>query len=95
LPSDVDQKDQAVYDRLSKLSGAAFDRAYARDMVRDHVKDVAAFRLEAKNGTNASIRNFASQTLPALEDHLKDARKMLQSVSPSAAIKSSAGHPGA
>src|SRR5689334_15410130 len=35
LPTDIDAKDQAKYDRLSKLSGAAFDRAYMRDMVAD------------------------------------------------------------
>src|SRR5437868_10901229 len=30
LPSELDKSDQATYDRLSKLSGDAFDRAYAR-----------------------------------------------------------------
>src|SRR5689334_21475674 len=35
LPTEMDKSDQAAYDRLSKLSGDSFDRAYARDMVRD------------------------------------------------------------
>jgi len=39
LPTDMDKKDQATYDRLSKLAGTAFDRAYARDMVVDHVNE--------------------------------------------------------
>ena len=29
LPTDISAKDQATYDRLAKLNGAAFDRAYA------------------------------------------------------------------
>jgi putative membrane protein len=81
LPAALDAKDQAVYDRLSKLSGEAFDRAYARDMVRDHRTDVAEFRHEANDGKDATIKAFASQTLPTLEEHLKLAREMNRSVS--------------
>jgi putative membrane protein len=80
LPSMMDAKDQATYDRLSKLSGEAFDRAYARDMVRDHRADIAAFRYEANDGKDASIKSFASDTLPTLETHLKLARTMYQEV---------------
>ena len=79
LPTELSAKDQAAYDRLSKLSGEAFDRAYARDMVRDHSADVAEFRLESKDGKDASIKDFAAQKLPTLEDHLKQAREMLRS----------------
>jgi putative membrane protein len=81
LPAELSAKDQAAYNRLSRLSGEAFDRAYARDMVRDHSADVAEFRLESKDGKNASIKDFASQKLPTLEDHLKQAREMLRSTS--------------
>ena len=81
LPTTLDAKDQAAYDRLSKLSGEAFDRAYARDMVRDHRVDVAEFRHEANDGKDAAIKGFASQTLPILEDHLKLAREMNRGVS--------------
>ena len=81
IPSEMSTRDQAVYNRLSKLSGEAFDRAYARDMVRDHIADIAAFRHEANDGKDTSIKSFASQTLPTLEDHLKQARGMLHSVS--------------
>ena len=81
LPSEMSARDQAVYNRLSKLSGEVFDRAYAREMVRDHIADIAAFRHEANDGKDTSIKSFASQTLPTLEDHLKQARGMLHSVS--------------
>jgi putative membrane protein len=36
LPANPMPKDQAAINRLSKLQGAAFDRAYAQQMVMDH-----------------------------------------------------------
>ena len=60
LPSGIDKADQNTYDRLSKLSGDSFDRAYARDMVKDHTKDVAEFQKEAKDGHDEAIKNYAA-----------------------------------
>lgn len=80
LPSDLSQQDQAVYDRLSKLSGPAFDRAYARTMVQDHEKDITEFKREASSGDNDDVKNFASQTLPTLEEHFRLAQSMLRTV---------------
>lgn len=87
LPDKMNAHDQALYDRLSKLSGDAFDRAYARDMVADHRKDIAEFKHEAADGKVAGIKGFASQTLPTLEDHLKDAREMYHAVEPASTAK--------
>jgi putative membrane protein len=74
LPAGPDAKQKAMYDRLAKLSGAAFDRAYMQAMVADHVTDVAAFKREAQTGKDPEIKAFAAKTLPTLEDHLKMAR---------------------
>ena len=87
LPSDLSAKDQATYDRLSKLNGAAFDRAYARDMVKDHETDVAAFQREANGGKDESLKGFASDTLPTLQDHLKQAKEMMKAVGGATAAK--------
>jgi putative membrane protein len=81
IPAQLNSKDQATYVRLSQLSGTAFDRVYAREMVRDHETDIALFRHEANGGKDSSIKSFAAQTLPTLEDHLKLARQALHSVS--------------
>ncbi len=96
LPTDMSAKDKATYDMLSKLSGAAFDRAYARDMVRDHEEDIAEFNKEANSGHNPVVKDFATQTLPTLEDHLKEAKEMRQNVAPGnpAATKNGAGNTG-
>ncbi|MGB7438607.1 MAG: DUF4142 domain-containing protein [Candidatus Acidiferrum sp.] len=80
LPTGMSQSEQATYDKLSKLSGAAFDRAYATMMVSDHEHDTAEFKKEANSGENDGLKSFASQTLPVLESHLTQARQMLNSV---------------
>jgi len=78
LPTTMSARDQALYDRLSKLSGEAFDRAYIRAMVRDHRKDVNEFRREARSGRDPDVKAFASKTEPTLEEHLKQAREINQ-----------------
>jgi putative membrane protein len=88
LPADLNSHDQTTYNELAKLSGPAFDRAYARMMVRDHEKDVAAFKKQADTGSDEGLKNFAAKTLPTLEEHLKLAHEMLRQVT----TTSSGGH---
>jgi putative membrane protein len=80
LPAAVDAKHQAAHDRLAKLSGAAFDRAYVRDMVTDHEKDVAAFRRESQSGKDPDVKMWAAKTLPTLQDHLKMIQELQKDV---------------
>lgn len=77
LPSDVGPKHQAMIDKMSKLSGAEFDRAYTQAMLKDHKQDVADFQKEAKNGQDPNLKKFASETLPTLQSHLQ----MIQEIS--------------
>ena len=78
LPSSPSKKNEATKERLSKLSGDAFDRAYMSDMVKDHKKDIAEFQRESTSGHDPDVKQFASETLPTLKEHLKQA----ESVSP-------------
>ena len=73
LPNEVSAKDKMTKERLSKLSGESFDRAYMQDMVKDHKKDVADFSRESKSAKDTDVKQFASKTLPTLKDHLKEA----------------------
>src|SRR3954466_4225605 len=74
LPAAMDAKHKATRDRLAKLSGDAFDKAYMRDMVMDHQHDVAAFKHEAASGKDPDLKAWAAKTLPTLQDHLKMAQ---------------------
>jgi len=89
LPTDLDQKDKAAKDRLSKLSGPAFDRAYMAAMLQDHKKDVSEFKHESTSGHDPDVKAFASKTLPTLEEHLKLAQDAEKVVGTSGTAKSS------
>lgn len=76
LPTTLDAKHAAMVQKFQSLSGAAFDRAYAKQMVRDHRKAVDLFQKEADRGADADLKAFASQTLPTLQGHLSMAQAM-------------------
>ena len=70
-PTEIDGKHKRLHERLSKMSGAEFDRAYVSEMVKDHRKDVKEFQREAEKAKDADVKAFASKTLPTLQEHLK------------------------
>ena len=76
LPTSMDSEAQQEQQRLSKLSGAEFDKAYMRYQLKDHQKDVAEFQKEATAGKDPGIKNFAQSTLPTLQEHLKLAEQI-------------------
>ncbi len=80
LAATMSAKDQALYDRLSALSGAQFDRAYISAMVKDHKEDIAEFEKEAKGGSDPNIKAFAARTLPTLKEHLTMAESAARQV---------------
>ena len=62
MPDKLDAKHQAMVDKMSKLSGAAFDKAYVAAMVKAHKADDAAFAKEASGGSDPDIKAFADKT---------------------------------
>jgi len=74
LPTEIAGEEKALRDRLMKLSGPAFDQAYVKAMVNDHLKAVSEFRTESRSGTDPEVKAWAAKTLPTLEEHLKMAR---------------------
>ncbi len=91
LPTSPSSKDQAEYNKMSKLHGEAFDKAYAKMMVADHKKDIAEFKREASSGNDPQVKNFASQTLPTLQEHLQMAEKMNSAEKSSSGMASTSG----
>jgi len=69
-------KHQKAYDKLSKLEGEAFDKAYVKHMVDDHQKAVKLFERQAKNASDPELKQFASSTLPKLQGHLAEAKRL-------------------
>jgi len=74
-PADPDPKHQALMDRLGKLSGAEFDRAFMQAMVADHNHDVNEFRTYSQRGSDPEVKAWAAKTLPTLEQHQQMAKQ--------------------
>lgn len=79
VPDTLDSKHQSRIDKLSKLSGENFDKAYVKDQLKDHQTDVKEFNTEAQSGTNPNIKSFAASTLPTLQHHLDMVKEMSKS----------------
>jgi putative membrane protein len=69
LPDQLDGEHRAMRDRLAKLQGDQFDRAYMRLMTSDHDKDVKEFRKEAQTSKDPDLKRFARDTLNTIEQH--------------------------
>lgn len=76
LPTYVAPAHKAAKERLEKLSGEAFDRAFAAQMVKDHQAAVALFRTQARTGKDPEVKAWAAKMLPNLEEHLKQAQAL-------------------
>jgi putative membrane protein len=76
LPTALDEKHQQQVTKLQAMSGAEFDRAYARLMVREHRDAVNDFEKENTRAADPDLKAFAGKTLPTLQEHLRMARAL-------------------
>jgi len=81
IPGETDRKHRDLIDKLSKLSGKEFDREFAKHMVDGHRDAIDLFRKEAESTMNQSLKTFASNTLPTLQDHLNMAESINRNLS--------------
>ena len=70
LPADA----IALKDRLSKLSGAAFDRAYIDAMVDGHRAALTDVRAEAQSGADPDVKAWAAKASSTVQAHLTHAQ---------------------
>jgi putative membrane protein len=80
LPADLTSDQKSLKEKLSKLSGAEFDKEYISAMVKDHEEDVKEFQTQANEGTDPDVKAFAAKTLPTLQSHLQMARDAAKKV---------------
>jgi putative membrane protein len=76
VPSDLNKEDQQVWQRLSNLRGAEFDREFVQYIIQDHRREFTMYENESKNGQNPMIKAFAVKILPAFKEHLKMAEDL-------------------
>lgn len=61
----------AESDQSRMAAGPGFDDNYLEDEIRHHHETISLFRAQASSGSDAGLRQFAQDTLPALEHHLE------------------------
>ncbi len=76
LPDSTDDQHRMFKQRLMQVSGNTFDSAYVAAQVQDHVKTIALFNAEIKNGRDAQTKAYASKLLPKLQMHLQHAQAL-------------------
>jgi putative membrane protein len=73
-PTSPNKKQTADYDKMSKLSGAQFDRMFVTHMIADHKKDIKDYEKAAKKKDAAG--SYATEALPTLHKHLETAQSL-------------------
>jgi len=76
LPTTLDEKHKEHLTKFSSMTGADFDRAYGKEMLSDHRKDVSEFEKQSTKGTDPDLKAFATKTLPTLREHLQMAESL-------------------
>lgn len=73
----LDAQHRQAMERLSGLSGEAFDRAWLEQMERDHAEAIALFENAAASAqTSQKAKDLARATLPALRQHAETVRTL-------------------
>jgi putative membrane protein len=80
LPKTPGVEQQAARDRLKLLPGDAFDKAYIKNQIDAHRDIIALFKKEIASGHDPQARQFASATLPNVQQHLDQIMKIARAV---------------
>ena len=75
-PGGASVTQKAEYLKLKVLSGATFDKSFAKGMVSDHQADIKEFQKQSTKNDPAG--QFAQDTLPTLQKHLQMAQSLTQ-----------------
>ncbi len=84
IPDGPSKKDKETIAKLQALNGDDFDKAYMKDMVKDHKADLNDFKMEASGGSNPAVKDAASQGSQVISQHLQMAEQINQKTSATA-----------
>lgn len=77
LPKQMLKRHQAMYQDLSEeKKGKDFDQEFKKHMVVSHKEAVSLFDQTARKAKDPEVKAFAEKTLPILQAHGGDARKL-------------------
>lgn len=74
LTDDVGKEGEQTLAKLKPLNGQEFERQFMQAQIKDHSDDIEKYSNEKKTTKNERIRQFATETIPILQQHLALAR---------------------
>jgi putative membrane protein len=60
----------------SGTASSDFDAGWTAEMIAGHERSAALYRAQAQNGEDKDLRNYARETLPTIERHLAELRRL-------------------
>jgi putative membrane protein len=84
LPSELEQWQQAKLQAMQQKHGEHLERAFTFGQVGAHHTDILKFQYEAQRGQNEQLKQFAQQTIPTLEKHMRMAEMAAEQWVPTA-----------
>lgn len=69
ITTSINFEHQGIKQKLTEMSGYAFDTAYMRSLIRDHEKTIALFETEISKGNDAHVKGYAIKHLPRIQRH--------------------------
>ena len=79
MPTKLTGEPKTLYDKLSGLSGAAFDKTYIHAMVEGHEKTAKLYETESGTVKDSQLKSYVDQTLPVVQQHLSHIQSIQQS----------------
>lgn len=78
VPGGLDKKDRTSMSKLTKKHGDSLSLAYSKDQDKDHRQVIAKFQQAADDPRiSPAVREYARQSLPILQDHLRMAQRLV------------------
>lgn len=81
-PTGLDAAHKKMIDTLQPLPSARFEAQFKTDQVQGHRRAIKLYDDYAKSGDQPELKEFAQQTLPKLQEHLKDAQALPRPTAP-------------
>jgi putative membrane protein len=77
-PDSPSSKEKSAIAKLQTLNGDDFDKAYIKDMVKDHQQDAKDFKQEAQSTTNPALKSVVVQGQQVIDEHLQMIQEIAQ-----------------
>lgn len=78
-PTKLTGEPKALYEKLSSLSGAAFDKTYIHAMIEGHQKVAKEYEMESGKVKDSQLKSYLDQTLLVVQQHLSHIQSIQQS----------------